>query len=92
MPSRYFSKERFKRYSKCATVHGKKQYKRKLLSLEPSCFLRLRNWGKRAPLLGIITLQLCSSEEGGGAEILVGQMPPLLTFNFSTSKESDMSN
>lgn len=46
MPSRYFSKERFKRYSKCATVHGKKQYKRKLLSLEPSCFLRLRNQGK----------------------------------------------
>ena len=76
----------------CLPVHGKKQYKRRLFKSRAFLFPKIKNGGGcRAPLLGIIILRsycnFVALKREDGAEILVGQMPPIPTFNFSTSKE-----
>ena len=83
----------------CLPIHGKKQYKRRLFKSRAFLFPKIKNWVCvcvcvcvcRAPLLGIIILRshcnFVALKREDGAEILVGQMPPIPTFNFSTSKE-----
>lgn len=83
----------FKRYSKYATVDGKKSCKRKncfrrsKALLFPQC-ITPKCW---APLLRITIMRthcnFVALKKQDGVELSVGQMASILTFNFSTCKE-----
>ena len=60
----------------CLPIHGKKQYKRRLFKSRAFLFPKIKNWGCVCVCVCVqgsppgnyyfeVTLQLCSSEEGG---------------------------